>query len=122
MENKKEKLLHRIAIARKVNAIISLVCTFLILVHGIYDAAWMSLRGLINTLPKPMPYVLMGLVIVHTVLSIVTAILGSGGKNNENEKMYKKENIKTIIQRVFGILIVCKKMTDQKQFKCYFVC
>ena len=102
----KTKLLGKVAIARKVNAVISLICTVLILVHGTYDALWMMLRGKISTLPKPMAFVLMGLVILHTILSIVTAILGSGGKPNKKEKMYKKENIKTLIQRIFGILMV----------------
>ena len=106
MENRKEKLLYKVAIARKVNAIISLICTLLLLLHGIYDAMWMSLRGLIANLPKPIALILMGFVVLHVILSIVTAILGSGGKNNKKEKMYKKENIKTIIQRLFGILII----------------
>ena len=40
---RKDNKLYKIAILRKVNAIISLVCTFLILVHGSYDALWMIL-------------------------------------------------------------------------------
>ena len=42
---------------------------------------------------------------VHIILSIATAILGSGGKDKDG-RVYKKENIKTIIQRVFGVLII----------------
>ena len=53
MKNKeKGSFLYRVAIARKVNAVISLVCTFLILVHGGYDALWMFMRGKLPNLPK----------------------------------------------------------------------
>ena len=103
--NKKSKL-YKIAIARKVNAVISLICSFLILLHGCYDAIWMALRGKITTLPNPIARSLVIFVVVHAILSIVTAILGSGGKDKSNSKEYKKENIKTIIQRIFGVLIV----------------
>ena len=105
MANKKTKL-YKIATARKVNAALSLVCTFLILVHGAYDAVWMMLRGLVPNLPKPIAFVLMGFVIVHTILSIVTAILGSGGKSEIKGTMYAKENIKTLVQRIFGGLML----------------
>ena len=105
MTNKKSKL-YKIALARKVNAALSLVCTFLILFHGTYDALWMMLRGLVPNLPKPMAFVLMGFVIAHTILSIVTAILGSGGKSEIKGKFYAKENIKTLVQRVFAALML----------------
>lgn len=98
--------LYKIAILRKVNAIISLVCTFLILVHGSYDVLWMILRGKIKTISFPISNLLFIFVFIHIILSILTAILGSGKKKKENGKMYKKENIKTIIQRAFGILII----------------
>ena len=104
-ENKKSKL-YKIAVARKVNAVISLICSFLILLHGTYDAFWMMLRGKITTLPKPVAVLLVIFVVVHAILSIVTAILGSGGKTNQKGNEYKKANIKTIIQRVFGVLII----------------
>ena len=47
-----------------------------------------------------------GFVVLHTILSILTAILGSGGKSKAKETMYAKENIKTLVQRMFGILMV----------------
>lgn len=105
MEQKKTKL-YKVAIARKVNAIISLICSFLILIHGSYDALWMIMRGKMTTLPQFLPRVLVMFVIVHIILSIVTAIIASGGKKDPNSRMYKKENIKTMIQRMFGILII----------------
>ena len=105
MANKTSKL-YKIAKVRKVNAALSLVCTFLIIVHGAYDAVWMMLRGKISTLPAPMARALMVLVIVHIILSIVTAILGSGGKSEIKGKFYAKENVKTLVQRVFGALMV----------------
>ena len=105
MTNKQSKL-YKIAVARKVNAVFSFVCTFLILVHSSYDAIWMMLRGKISTLPAPMARIMMVLVIVHIIISIVTAILGSGGKSEIKGTMYKKENVKTIVQRIFGGLIL----------------
>ena len=105
MTNKQSKL-YKIAVARKVNAVFSLVCTFLILVHSSYDAIWMMGRGLVPNLPKPMAFILMGAVIIHTILSVVTAILGSGGKSEIKGTMYKKENVQTLVQRIFGILMV----------------
>lgn len=104
-ENNNSKL-YKVAIARKANAVISLICSFLILLHGGYDAIWMILRGKITTLPKPIAMLLVIFVVIHIILSIVTLIIGKDRKNSKNTKLYKKENIKTIIQRVFGVLIV----------------
>ena len=101
-ENNNSKL-YKVAIARKANAVISLICSCLILLHGGYDAIWMILRGKITTLPKPIAMLLVIFVVIHIILSIVTLIIG---KDSKNTKLYKKENIKTIIQRVFGVLIV----------------
>jgi hypothetical protein len=104
-ENTKNKL-YKVAISRKTNAIISLVCSFLILLHGGYDALWMIMRGRITTLPSFIARLLVIFVFIHIVLSIVNAILGSGKKTSLRGKVYKKENIKTIIQRVLAVLIV----------------
>ena len=70
MENKeKGSFLYRVAIARKVNAVISLVCTFLILVHGGYDALWMFMRGKLPNLPKPLAFILLWFVVIHIIFS-----------------------------------------------------
>jgi hypothetical protein len=107
MENKeKGSFLYKVAIARKINAVISLVCTFLILVHSGYDALWMFMRGKLPNLPKPLAFILLWFVVIHVVLSIVTAILGSKGKTKKDEKMYAKPNKETLLQRVLAILIV----------------
>ena len=50
--------------------------------------------------------ILMVFVIVHTILSIVNAILGSGGKSEIKGTMYAKANIKTLVQRMFGVIMV----------------
>ena len=107
MENKeKGSFLYKVAIARKINAVISLVCTFLILVHGGYDALCMFMRGKLPNLPKPLAVILLWFVVIHVVLSIVTAILGSKGKTKKDEKMYAKPNKETLLQRVLAILMV----------------
>ena len=104
VENKKS-FLYKVAMARKVNAGISLLCTLLIVAHAVCDSIWMFFHKS-PTFPKVGSYVLVGLVALHAVLSIVTAILGSGKKTNKKEKFYKKENIKTLLQRMTGMLMV----------------
>lgn len=107
MEKEKKKInLYKVAIARKINAIISLICSLLILTHGTYDAIWMICRGKISTLSIPVPFILVVFLVIHIILSIVTAILASSPKSKEKARMYQKENIKTLIQRASGILII----------------
>lgn len=106
MGNKeKMSLLYKVAILRKINAVVSLICILLILIHGSYDALWMFLRGKIDTISFPLPWILMGVVIIHAVLSILTAILATRGNKKEG-KMYKKDNIKTLLQRMLGMIMI----------------
>ena len=104
VENKKS-FLYKVAMARKINAGVSLLCTLLIVAHAVCDTIWMFCHKL-PTFPKVLSHVLVGLVALHAILSIVTAILGSGKKTNKQEKFYKKENIKTLLQRMTGMLMV----------------
>lgn len=103
-ENKKS-FLFKVAVARKINAGVSLLCTLLIVSHAFYDSIWMCFHKL-PMFPKVLSRVLAGMVVVHAVLSIVTAILGSGKKTNNQEKFYKKENVKTLVQRLSGVLMI----------------
>ena len=102
----KKTNLYKIAIARKINAVISLICSILILIHGTYDSIWMICRGKLSTLTIPVSFILVIFLVIHIVLSISTAILASGPNKKEKTKMYKKENIKTLIQRFSGILMI----------------
>ena len=105
MENK-NNFLYEFATLKKVNAVLSLMCTFLIIVHGLYDSIWMFCRGKMPLLPATIPLFLMLLVVLHAILCIVSAVVWGKNKKNKNEKFYRKENFKTIIQRASGMLML----------------
>ena len=58
-DTKKQKFLYKLNNLKKINAIISLISTLLIVVHGGYGAFWMFFRGKISKLPKPLSIILM---------------------------------------------------------------
>ena len=103
--SEKNSCLYKLSIVKKVNAVLSLLCTVLVIIHGLYDALWMASRGKMPMLSKPFTIALMVVVIIHIILSIISLIVNSKGKTKE-EKTYVKDNIKTIIQRVTGILML----------------
>lgn len=106
MEKERKSMLYKISMMRRANAVLSLICVSLIFIHGLYDAIWMCLRGKLSVLPKQLAYTLMGLVVIHGVLSVVIAILVKKGNNNKDEKVYQGLNIRTIIQRSFGMMML----------------
>ena len=61
---------------RKINAVISLLCTILLMDHAIFHAAWMLSRGSIAQSATPLPRMMFVVMMVHAVLSIVLAIRG----------------------------------------------
>ena len=103
---RKEKTLYRFSNLRKINAAVSLLSTLLIVIHGGYDAFWMFFRGKIPTLPKVIAIILMITVLIHIILSITIIIFGIKESKGKKGKLYKKQNIKTLLQRIFGILML----------------
>lgn len=101
---KKQKFLYKLSIFKKINAITSLVSTLLIIVHGGYDAFWMFFRDKIPTLPKVISILLIISVLIHIVLSIIIVISGIKNNKGKKEKIYKKQNIRTILQRIFAVV------------------
>ena len=93
-------------ILRKINAVLSLICTVLILDHAIFLSIWMLTRGGVEKTETPLPWILVICMILHAVISITLGILGH--KNAEKIKCntYGKMNRQTIIQRISGILII----------------
>lgn len=94
-------------ILRKINAVLSLITTFLLLGHAISIASWMLSRGKIipfggHTLPK----VLIWAFVAHAIVSILLMILANKGKKKNKDKSYLKLNAPTVIQRISGVLLI----------------
>ena len=69
---------------RKINAVLSLISTILILYHAIFLAIWMLSRCSIEKTENFLPQILMILVLAHAIISIILAVLGH--KNAEKRK------------------------------------
>ena len=91
---------------RKINAIISLFTTFLLLVHAIFNAVRMMSRGTIKESGAFMPWILFGLMLAHAVISIDLAISAHLGTEKRKCKSYPKLNVSTIVQRISGIVLI----------------
>lgn len=99
--------IHRrhVMLKRKINAGLSLLATFLILDHAIFFSAWMLSRGAIPKSADFLPWVLMGVVLLHALISIdlaVTAHMETGKRKGKN---YAKMNRATNVQRITGVLM-----------------
>lgn len=93
-------------LTRKINAVISLLTTFLIFAHAIPIAVWMISMGAINRPPVILSWVLTGFVLVHVFICIdmVVSIHMSG--EHQKGKTYPKLNRTMIVQRLSGVLMV----------------
>ena len=93
-------------LTRKINAVISLATTFLILAHSISIAVWMLSFGTVNKPPAAMAWALTALVLVHAFISIEQGVSSIMSGEYKKGKMYPKLNRTTIVQRVSGLLMV----------------
>ena len=91
---------------RKINAVFSLLCTFLLMDHAIFHAAWMLSRGSIEKNINIIPWLLFGLMIAHAFISIDLAVSAHMGIEKRKCKNYPKMNIPTIIQRASGVVLI----------------
>ena len=91
---------------RKINAVISLICTLLLLDHAICHAAWMLFEVSLHKPVKIMPWLLFGLMMVHAIACIVLAILGHKGTEKGKYNSYPGMNRPTIIQRASGVPLI----------------
>ena len=91
---------------RKVNAILSLICTILLLDHAIFIAAWMLSRGSIPKSADFMPWILLGLMVIHALISLDLAISAHADTEKRKCKNYPKLNSATIAQRISGVLMI----------------
>lgn len=91
---------------RKINAGFSLLITFLLLDHAIFNSVWMLSQGSINKSADNIPWVLTGLMMIHAFISIDLAISGIMAGICSKSKKYPKLNLTTIIQRISGVVMI----------------
>ena len=92
-------------ILRKLNAGLSLLTTVLLLAHAIFTSVWM-LSGC--TISKPvnfLPWILLGLMLIHVLISIDMVISSHMEGENRKGKVYPKMNVSMIVQRASGALL-----------------
>ena len=91
---------------RKINAVIGLLTTFLLLDHAIFNAVRMMSRGTIKESGAFMPRILFGLMLAHAIISIYFAITAHSETEKRKCKSYPKLNVTTIFQRISGIILI----------------
>ena len=91
---------------RKINAVLSLTVTVLLLDHAIMNAIWMLSFGSIAKALDFMPWVLTGACVAHAFISIDIAISGIVNGECFKYKNYVRLNARTVVQRVSGILLI----------------
>lgn len=92
---------------RKINAVLALATTVLLLMHAISVAVWMFSRGKIipiggHTLPK----VLIWVAVSHTVLCLLFMVFANIDKKIKKGRTYAKLNVPTMVQRISGVLLI----------------
>lgn len=93
-------------ILRKINAVLGLITTLLILDHAIFHAVWMLSGCSIEKSAGGMSMFMFVVMIVHAAVSIVLAVLGHKGAEKRKCNGYPKLNRATIIQRMSGVLLI----------------
>ena len=91
---------------RKINAVLSLFTTILILDHSIFLGIWMLSRGTIPKSENYLPWTLTGITLVHALISMGLMIYRHREKRFRKDRKYPKMNVQTVVQRVTGILMV----------------
>jgi hypothetical protein len=91
---------------RKTNAILSLITTLLLLDHAIFSSVSMISMGAVKQNASFMPWMLVGLMMMHAVISMGFAFSAHSETEENNGKTYTKQNIVTLIQRISGILLI----------------
>lgn len=94
-------------ILRKINAVLSLFTTILLMVHAISIAFWMLSRGQIIPLGgHTLPNVLIGFFAAHALMSIIVLATSHKAEKNNNVMSHSKLNVQTIVQRISGVLLI----------------
>ena len=93
-------------ILRKINAVVSLATTVLLLDHAISHSLWMLSDGSIVKYPICTPWILFALMMFHAIISIAFAILGHKGAEKKKCKSYANLNVPAFIQRATGVSLI----------------
>ena len=93
-------------ILRKINALISLLTTVILLNHAVFHAIWMLSGGKVAIDDKFMPWVMFVAMMIHAVLSIILAVLGHKGAEKRKCNGYPNLNRSTYIQRASGMALI----------------
>ena len=93
-------------ILRKINAVISLLTTFMIMDHAIFHAVWMLSMGSVEKTADSMPWILCVLMGLHAIISIALAFLGHKGAEKRKCNGYPELNRAAYLQRATGILLI----------------
>ena len=91
---------------RKINAVISMLITILLMYHAIFNAMRMLSMGAIQSAVSNISWVLFWTMMVHAVISLALAVLGHKGAEKRKCNTYSKLNVSTNIQRASGVLLI----------------
>lgn len=91
---------------RKINAVLSLLCTFLLMDHAIFHAIWMMAKGNIEKSTDNLPWILFGLMLMHAFISVYLGVAAHADTEKRKCKSYPKMNVATIIQRASGVVLI----------------
>ena len=91
---------------RKINAVLTLICTFLLLNHAVFIALYVFSQGRILNPLHAGAWVLVGACAIHAFISIDLAVSAHMEGEHRKCKSYPKLNRATIFQRVGGILLI----------------
>ena len=90
---------------RKINAVVSLLCTVLLMDHAIFHAVWMLSNCSIEKTATA-SWILFGLMIAHAFISIELGVSAHAGTEKRKCKSYPKMNVPTIFQRASGVALI----------------
>jgi hypothetical protein len=91
---------------RKINAVVSLLTTVMLLIHAIVLSVCMLTGCSIPQSAGMIAWILLGLVLTHALISIDLALSAHAETETRKGKSYPKMNGATIFQRVSGILLI----------------
>ena len=91
---------------RKINAAVSLLTTAMLLTHAIVFSIFMLTRCRVADILWIMSWVLLGVMLIHALISIDIAISAHAETGERKGKSYPKMNVPTVVQRASGMLML----------------
>ena len=93
-------------VLRKINSVISLITTVLLMDHALFNAAWMLSQGTITKSADFLSWVLVGLMVVHAIISIELGMSAHRVVPTKEAASYPQKNVATVVQRISGMLLI----------------